>query len=333
MTTAIRYSRAAAKGLIYFAAAATVFAQCEDKTGFAKKACEVQAAGPVAPGPGGQAKNDALTTGFADMIHIDTLPATIEPTGFTPLTALKREADGGFILVAGLFEATVQSFSLDPGDRLPARPAGYYPAPIKGRKAKIIADVLKQAELHPEVSQAEIQALLTTIVSGLDLEAMPPQVQQTAARVMSKEGLRQLQGAIAAKAMQKALLNMLNQRIAKDPKLQQQAAINAAKQREFERQTGLGQAMKDMQALNKAEQALPTGSVVVRGTWAQMPGGFFVRYLPEGYARTKVQVMVPDNLLFSEDPDSLITFDPAKYLAVYTQAPVQRLGITLRPVK
>jgi hypothetical protein len=330
MKHVIEYSRAAARGLIYLAAAATVFAQCEDKTGFAKKACEVQAAGPVAPGSA--VKNDALTTGFADMIHLDTQPATIAPPSFTPLMNLERNKDGAFILLAGFYEAYVQSFSLDPGDRMPGRPAGYYPAPIKGRKAKIIADVLKQAELHPEVGQGEIQALLTTIVSGLDLEAMPPQIQQTAARVMSKEGLQQLQGAIAAKAIQKALLGMLNQRIAKDPKLQQQMAINAAKQREFERLTGLGQAMKDMQALSPAS-ALPAGEIVVRGTWAKMPGGFYVRYLPEGFARTKVQVMVPEAVLLSEDPEALITFDPVQYLAVYTQAPVQRLGITLRPVK
>jgi hypothetical protein len=328
--TAMR-SKAVTLLLLQSVVAGHVFAQCEDQTGFAKKACEVQA-GTAVPGAAGSPRNAPLSTSFADTIHLDTMPATFEPPAFTPLATLKRNADGGFILAPGIYEAYLQSYSLDPGERMPPRPAGFYPAPIKGRQAKIIADVLKQSELHPDVPQGDIQALLLTIVSGITLEAMPPTIQQTAARVMSKEALQQLQGAVAAKAVQKALLNMLNQHLAKDPKLQQQMAINAAKQREFERQTGLGQALKDMQTLNAAA-SLPTGEIVVRGTWAKMPGGFFVRYLPEGFARTKVQVMVPDGVTNAEGPEALTAFDPTAYLAVYSQAPAQRLGISLRPVR
>jgi hypothetical protein len=71
---------------------------------------------------------------------------------------------------------------------------------------------------------------------------------------------------------------------------------------------------------------------VARGTWTQMPGGFYVRYLPEGWSRIRIQVMVPEAALEDADPKAPLTFDPTQYLAVLAQAPAQRLGVTLRPV-
>jgi hypothetical protein len=246
-------------------------AQCEDKTGFAKKACEVESgngpSGEQAPPPSPASKNEPLSTNFSDTIHLDTLSPDVEPKAFRPLNKLSRTDDGAFILTAGIFEAYVQSFSLDAGDRGVGRVAGFYPAPIKGRRARFIADVLKQAELHPDVPQPDIQYLLAIILSGVDLENMPPPAQQTATRVMSKEALQQLQGAVAAKAMEKTLLNMLNQRMAKDPKLQQQIARNQEKQREFNQQFGgMADAAKDMQALTPVTSQFSGAGIVLRGT-------------------------------------------------------------------
>src|SRR6185437_7161101 len=77
-----------------------------------------------------------------------------------------------------------------------------------------------ESELHPDVPQADIQQLLLFIVQGLDLEKMPPAYQQTAMRVMSKESLRQLQGAAMAGAFEKSLMDILNKRIGKDKNAQ-----------------------------------------------------------------------------------------------------------------
>jgi hypothetical protein len=58
-----------------------------------------------------------------------------------------------------------------------------------------------------------------------------------------------------------------------------------------------------------------------------------VRYLPDGYMKTRLQVMVPDEAIAQADPKSPLTFDPTQYLAVLGQAPSERIGITLRPAK
>jgi hypothetical protein len=330
MKPIVRYSVTCGAFVLSFIAVPNAFAQCENKSGFAKLACQAQAnnsAGSGLPVTLGiaDAKNTALTTSFTDTIHLDTLPPTVEPKAFKPLTELDRTDDGAFILKAGIFEAYLQSYAVDPTDVNLSKPGGYYPAPIKGKKAKIIAALLKQVELHPDVPQNDIQQLLFAIVQGVDLEKMNPVVQQTAARVLPKEILTQMQGATQAKALEKNLLAMLNQRLAKDPAAQQKLAqINNAEKQVQQQTAGLTPTFK-----SEADASEP----VARGTWAQMPGGFYVRYLPDGYMKTRLQVIVPDAAIAQADPKTPLTFDPTQYLAVLTQAPAERIGITLRQAR
>jgi hypothetical protein len=301
--------------------AASAFGQCDNKTGFAKLACQAQT---QSNGPFQAAVPDAklsITTSIADGIHGDTLPPTFEPKAFKPLMSLDRTDDGSFILKPGMYEAYVQSYTLDASDPNITKQAGYYPAPIKGLKAKIVASLLKQIELHPDVAQGEVQALLFAIVQGVDLEKMPPNVQQTAVRVLPKDIITQMQGATQAKQIEQNLMNILNQRMAKDPKAQQQMAQ-------------WNKAMQQQQAANPTFNADAAASEpVLRGTWAQMPGGFYVRYLPDGYMKTRLQVMVPDAAISDTDGKTPLTFDPTQFLAVLGGAPPERIGISLRPAR
>jgi hypothetical protein len=306
--------------------ASSLFAQCDNKTGFAKLACQAQAnsSAPAGLPPGvGDPKTAPISTGLTDAIHLDTLPSTVDPQAFRPLMNLDRTDDGAFILKAGIYEAYVQSYALDAGDVNASKPGGYYPAPIKGKKAKILSALLKYAELHADVSQSDIQQLVWAIAGGVDLEKMNPAVQQTAARVLPQEILKQMQGAAQAKAFQDALMNMLNQRLAKDKTAQQNLGKMNDAMKQIQQQTaGLTPTFR-----SEADTDAP----VARGTWAQLPGGFFVRYLPEGYMKTRVQVVVPDKAIEQADPKAPLTFDPTQYLAILCQAPGERLGLTLRP--
>lgn len=302
-----------------------VFAQCENKTGFAKLACQVQT---QSNGPFQAAKPDAktfLSTSFADTIQGQTLPANIDPKAYRPLTELDRADDGAFILKPGMYEAYVQSYTLDPGDANATKAGGYYPAPIKGSKAKIVSSVLKQIELHPDVAQNDVQQLLFAIVQGIDLEKMPPTVQQTAMRVLPKDILRGMQAATQARAFQQGLMNILNAHAAND----KNAQANQQKMADFNKQL---QQMQQQAQANAAFNAQPDAAApVLRGTWVQMPGGFYLRYLPDGYAKTRMQLMVPDEAI-AQAPSPL-TFDPTQYLAVLGQAPSERIGISLRPAR
>jgi hypothetical protein len=304
------------------------FAQCETKTGFAKQVCEVESGkiGPVNSGPNsvslGRSRGKPLSTNFSDTIHVDTLPPTVQPKAFKQLARLDRTNDGSFILKAGMFEAYLESYPLD-FDASLSTIGGFYPAPIRGRRATVIAAVLKQAELHPEVVQGDIQALLGWIVGGADLERMPPQVQQTAARILPRETLALLQGATAANNGAAAILGYINRRASKGAQQQQNTA----------RASGQGsdpdQDVQGGDSPSSQSSYLP----VARGTWAQMPGGFYVRYLPQSPGKTVLQVMVPDTAIAQADPNAPLAFDPTQYLAVCGQSQGLRLGITMRPAR
>jgi hypothetical protein len=306
--------RAVRKAVLCAAALAllapAVFAQCENKKGFSKALCGMNANNPNRPQVSAATpRNTGITTSFADAIHGEALPPSFDPRSFTPLTSLERNDDGAFVLKAGFYEATVQSFALDPTTNV-TKPAGYYPAPIKGRFAKILASLLKNAELHPDISQPELQQLVGAVAAGTNLEKMAPPVQQIALRALPKDAIRALQGAAQADAFNKALMDAINRKIAGDRNAQQ-AIANMQQGAENARQQAEANALSEP---------------VARGAWAQMPGGFYVRYLPEGYTRTRLQLIVPETV-------SSATFDPTQYLAVLGQMPSERLGITLRPVQ
>jgi hypothetical protein len=303
----------------------SLFGQCEDKQGFAKQACQVK--NLVHPSssdgskrvPASVAVAQPLVTGLSDAIHPDTLPPSVNPKVFKSLLKLDRTDDGAFILKRGFYQAVVESYYFENFNDVSAKTGAFFPAPFIGSRALILAATLKQSELHPEVGQRDIEQLLQAIYLGTDLEKMPQQVQQTALVLLPKQLAVQLKSSTQAQTTEQNVMGFLNARIggASTPTKQptQPPAIAPI--------TPGGSDGDDGDGMD-----LPA----VRGTWAQMPGGFYVRYLPEGWARTRIEIMVPDAALVRADPKQPLTFDPTQYLAILAQAPAQRLGITLRPV-
>jgi hypothetical protein len=316
-------------GLIFVVALTAASAQCANKTGFALQLCELQSGLSSAGGPArGVAPVVAsvasparmLTTSLSDAIHTDILDPSVSPKEFKPLLKLDRADDGSFILKSGFYEAYVESYCFENPDNMTARIGAFFPAPIKGPRATVIAAVLKQSELHPEIGQPAIQQLLSAIFAGTDLEKMPMPVQQTAVTILPRAVAKQLQGSAVAKDADSTVMNVINQHL---------KALSASQKQDLLMAKNTADSLQRVGADVQADRAdLPAA----RGTWAQMPGGFYVRYLPDSYNRTRLQIMVPDAGLMQADPAHPLTFDPTQFLAILSQAPGQRLGITLRQI-
>jgi hypothetical protein len=313
------------------------FAQCGDKKGFAKQLCEAHAnsAGGALSGAGdtamAQFKGAPLATSLADAIHLEVLPPSIEPGTFEPLLKLPRTDDGAFILKAGIYEAYVESFSLEPFDPGTPRGMAFFPAPIKGRRGKVVSEILKYSELHPDVAQPYIQMLLGFTVLGTELEKMPAVAQQAAQKLLPKDTLLLLHGETQKKVLRDKLLATLGRRIgASDAKAAQQITGVVTKEQQIDKTFGIASTIGAMKGSGTAG-AISADSAP-RGAWAEMPGGFYVRYLPESYVRTKLQLIVPEAAMEQVDPAKPLTFNPTQYLAVHVGSPTQRLGVTLRPV-
>lgn len=313
------------------------FAQCDNKTGFAKQLCQKQA-NSAGAALGNAANIDLsaftgtpLSTSVADTIHLSILPPGIDPPEFEPLLKLPRNDQGAFILKAGIFQAYVESFSLEPYDPGYPRGMAFFPAPIKGRTAKVILETLKYSELHPDVQQAYIQNFLGLTVYGKHIEEMPAVTQQAAAKILPKETLALIHGASQAKKLGKILLQQLGRQAgASNPKAAQEITGAINKEKQIDQAVGVTTTLGALK--NNAASVGIAADSAPRGSWAQMPGGFYVRYLPESYSKTKLQVIVPEAAMEHVDPKAPLTFDPTQYLAVHVGTPAQRLGITLRPV-
>jgi hypothetical protein len=311
------------------------FAQCDKKTGFARQICEAQATATANAITGASnsvtsaLKSAPLTTSLSDAIHLETLPASIDPKEFAPLLKLERTDNGAFILKTGVYQAVLESYTLAFYDDHAIRGSAFFPAPIKGGRAKIIADTLKYAELHPDVPQPVIQNLLSYTVNGTDLQKMPPQTQQAAQKLLPKETLAKLRGAVQAKALENKILIMFGRKLGKDAKTATDITGAIATAKEIDQTYGITPTVKDMKA---GSGTFAAGSTE-RGAWAQMEGGFYVRYLNEGIVRTRLQVIVPEAAMEQHtDPKKPLTFDPTQYVAVHAGTPAQILGLTLRPV-
>jgi hypothetical protein len=310
----------------------TASAQCDNKTGFAKQLCELSSRLPAkGPGDKGAASTTSvpaghtLATGLPDAIHPHILDPSVSPKAFKPLLSLDRSDDGSFILKRGSYEAYVESYFFDNSDNKTAQIGAFFPAPIKGARATSIAAVLKLSELHPEIKQAEVQQLLSAIFASVDLEKMPLQVQQTAVTILPRDVAKQLQSAARAQKLGQDAISVLGQRMSGFPR---------SKPNPQTQSNALPSPQPPVVPDDDVDAAGDTADLpVARGTWAQMPGGFYVRYLPDNCSRIRLQVIVPDAAMAEADAAHPLTFDPTQYLAILAQAPGQRLGITVRQIE
>jgi hypothetical protein len=72
--------------------------------------------------------------------------------------------------------------------------------------------------------------------------------------------------------------------------------------------------------------AVPDHPNVKRGMWALHPDGYYIRYMPEGYSKTKVQVYVPDT-------KGQVIYNAVGTIACPANTGAQRLAQTNIPIE
>ena len=237
----------------------------------------------------------------------------------------------------GAYEASVESFCLHAGTHGPSSGDGYLYAPLKGSKAEIIHGILLGAAEHRDIPQTAIQMLIWSIEARAKLKNLPPNLQIAAAKLLSKAELLDLNGgalglipdAVWKKALQSAPPEA--RRL-----LETQATIR-------NKLASAGTTFKEIEQL--AVLARPPdhdGIKTVRGRWSSHPGGFFVRYLPDGYTKMKIQVYVPTQSAWHSSKSSFpgmievssttVEFDLTEDVAVPADTNAQRLGLSDVPL-
>lgn len=260
-----------------------------------------------------------VSTNIKDAIFGD--PSTdrfTPPMAVCDLTGLPRSAEGGFVLAPGYYRMHAQSYCLHAGTYGPGGGDGYLYAPVKGSAKEAVTSILRNSVAHPEIEQRDIQLLLWAIVARAKFEDLDMRLKGVAAVLLSKKQL--------------ATLNRSALGVLTSPQL---ASVTGGlpgpvrKVVEAEsRMRGLlstpGSSYADIERVAVLGGIAPRGEGSIdlpASRWSKHPDGFWVRYKPNGYSNTWVEIWVPQGSAGVGK-----TYDPGTAIAVPVNTSRQRLA-------
>jgi hypothetical protein len=244
--------------------------------------------------------------------------------GFTPpggaqqLTNLQRSNQGGFVLRAGYYTMLTQSYCLHAGTHGPGGGEGYLYAPVRGSAVDAVQSILRNSVSHPEIEQHDIQLLLWAIVAKAKFEDLDLRLKNVARQLLTT---RQIAG------LNRSALSVLTSSELSAVTGGLPGPVRTALEAES-RMRGMlslpGSSYGDIERVAVLAGAAPRGegSVDTPGSrWSAHPDGYWVRFRPNSYTNTQVEVWVP--------PGSAgvgKTYDPGTTIAVPGNTSRQRLA-------
>lgn len=241
-----------------------------------------------------------LTTSFDDAVTGIPFFDDYEPAYTAPLCQLPTLPQGGFLIsVPGDFEFEAASYCLHAGTHGPGSGEGYLYATLKGSQAGIITDILNNSTRHLDIPQQHIQSLVWGIQAKTKISDMPPELRDAASRLLSQSQVSKLNG---------GALGMVPDELFDQAFFDVPAPLRTVMEAEARLRSNLTGGLFDYGALE--EIAVLSGDppddgegpVIPRGRWSFDPAGYFVRYFPDGYSHTTVQIMRPDSFTIEVDP-------------------------------
>lgn len=266
----------------------------------------------------------AITTNFNDVDKTGSKPPSFTEGQLPqPLYLLPKAADGGYKLCAGFYEMTSKSYCLHAGTRGPSKGDGYMLAPVLGPKKEVVVRILKSAEHHAGVQQQDIQVLLWAIISRTKFADMNTNLKLTASTLLSAQELLMLEGGalgvLPANLVEKAkgqLPNSLQSVFEAENSIRRLAASGSSSYEDMEKYAILA---------GLAPQPDPD---VPAGIWSLHPDGYYIRFMPQGYSITRVQIYVPKELTNIK----YLVYDGPNGIACPANVGAQRLAQTNEPL-
>jgi len=247
----------------------------------------------------------ALTTSLADARTGVPFLDDFNPIGFSEMSYLPRRTNGRFVLSRpGLYQHNFLSYCLHAGAYAPGGGDGYLWVPLKGSRASAIQQMLTNSINQPEIAQHEVQSLVWGVLARTRIDDMSSQLRQAARHLLTRDEIRRLNGG----ALGQIPSELLDQAFVDLPPLAQRALRAEAEIRGM-----LAEGVADFDQLEGIAIAsgepppVGEGAEVPRGRWSYHPDGFFVRYFPSGYQRTRVQIYVPESFKVERDELGRIT--------------------------
>lgn len=261
-------------------------------------------------------KPAAISTSIKDAKY-----AAPEKDGFNPpisdLFTLARTPSHGFILKAGGWGATLQSYCLHAGTHGPSDGDGYLYGPVKGALDKMIMAVSRNSNDHMDIPQRDVQWLIWAMLARTKISDMNPQMQRVAATLLTPQQILDLNG---------GALGLLSDDRIGGAFIQQPPLVRQVMEAEARLRNAMvapGTTYEDIEriAVLGGDVGRGPGSIdCPSGRWSLHPDGYYVRYVPSGYSRTRLEIWVPEGSKAIGKE-----FDPATHIAVPADTHRQRL--------
>lgn len=250
-----------------------------------------------------------LTTTIDDAVYDVPFLDPYDPPDSQDITVLPQAPSGGRLLRPGSFVYLARSYCVGLGARRPWRGDGYAYAPMKGPQAGPIRSILRNSARFPDIPQEEVQTLLWRIISRSSWTDLSAEQKAAAARLLSPRQIALLNGG----ALDLLPGDILDRSLAEAALAVARILGAEARMREiFASGEATYEEMEEV-AVPAEDPELTLGRISpVR--WSLHPGGYFIRYRPITYARTIIQVRVPEAVTIETDPSGrvLSIVDPAR---------------------
>jgi hypothetical protein len=225
------------------------------------------------------------------------------PTAWTRMDVLPRTSRGAFQLRSGRYALEAQSYCMHAGTHGPGGGDGYLYAPLAGPKAPIVRSILRNSVAHPEIPQRDIQVLIWAIIARTEFDEMPREMQQTARTLLSRDQIKDLDkgalGPVPESVMREAMNRLpplARQVFEAEARLRSMISSGTSSFAELER----------VAVLTGAAPPTADSRPVPEQRWSYHPDGFFVRYNPQGYSHTRIEVVVPRPVTIARDAQGRI---------------------------
>lgn len=268
-------------------------------------------------------KPSPITTNFDDDVEMDgSLPESFgnEKT-YLPLHKMEKTDKGGYKLCPGYYEMTNMSYCLKAGTHGPSGGDGYMFAPTEGKMEDIVnAILLNHATNHPGIDQKDVQMLLWAIIARSKFKDLSGKIKLVSTQLLTPDQIVKLNGGyvetIGGEAMNAGLIDL-------PPAAR--AVLEAENNIRRLVETG-SNSYEDFEKFAILAGIAPNDHPnVKRGMWSLHPDGYYIRYFPSGYSRTKVQIYVPES-------KGQIIYDAIGTIACPANTGAQRLAQTNTPV-
>lgn len=273
---------------------------------------------------GNRGHNEQITTHLGDATHGDAaLDGFVPGERPLPLASLRQGNGSTFVLQPGYYTQDTQSYCLHAGTHGPGGGEGYLYAPPLGPARELITTIVHNSALHPDIRQQDVQALVWAILARARFRDLNPALQRVASTLLGPEQMAaQLRGA-ALDAVREQAMQQLMRRAS--PQLRQVLDAEATLRSMF---AGGYASFQELEQVAILAGMAPIGEGsrdIPPGRWSKHPDGYWVRYLPSGYSRTRMEIHVEPG---SEAVGRL--FDPALHVAVPGNTARQRLLMSAR---